>query len=400
MSPILEEDSPDDKPSTTPDDDAAQLDDKIPEIPKRSLWSNLCTIAIEQRRFWAIFLTGVLACIVTAQIFPVQAILLGRVLQVFQGPGAELTSDANFWSLIFFVVGLGALISYAVLGFFMTLLGVRLTRFYRLDYFRAILHQRMDFFDRVASGALVSRLTSDLSNLHDLISVNMGLLISIFFSIISGSIIALAFSWKFALVVIFGAMPAVFAAGFLRMKLDSSLAETAAAIFEESARFASDALSAFRTIKAFTMRDNVHQSYEHYLSSSIGRLYRKTAIIALFFALSESVELLAAALAFWYGGTLVETKRPRQSASSPSSLPWLLEDRLPVLSLVSRLVWCSSLARGVASRFSNGHCRYWQSQDCSQQYPRSSGATSREGWAQRPLRQRTTRKVNGRCCSL
>ncbi|KAL2759307.1 hypothetical protein ACRALDRAFT_1054549 [Sodiomyces alcalophilus JCM 7366] len=299
----IQDASPDGEPPVTPD--TSNQIDKIPEIPKRSLWSNLCTIAIEQKRFWPIFLTGVMACIVTAQIFPVQAILLGRVLQVFQGPAEQLASDANFWSLMFFVVGLGALISYAVLGFFMTLLGVRLTRFYRLDYFRAILSQRMEFFDRVASGALVSRLTSDPSNLHDLISVNMGLLISIFVSILSGSIIALAFSWKLALVAIFGAMPAVFAAGFLRMKLDSSLAETTATIFEESARFASDALSAFRTVKAFTMENNVRQSYEQHLSSSLGKLYRKTAIITLFFALSESVELLAAALAFWYGGTLL-----------------------------------------------------------------------------------------------
>lgn len=290
---------------TTAASDSSEQLSEIPEIPKQSLWKNLWCIALEQKRYWAIFFTGVVACIVTAQIFPVQAILLGRVLQVFQGSAAELRSDAGFWSLMFFVVGLGALISYAVLGFFMTLLGVRLTRFYRLDYFRSILGQRMEFFDRVASGALVSRLTSDPSNLHDLISVNMGLLISIFVSIISGSIIALAFSWKLALVAIFGAMPLVFAAGFVRMKLDASLAEATAKIFEESARFASDSLSAFRTVKAFTMENTVRQSYEQHLSSSIGALYRKTAIITLFFALSESVELLAAALAFWYGGTLL-----------------------------------------------------------------------------------------------
>ncbi|RYP13674.1 hypothetical protein DL767_010632 [Monosporascus sp. MG133] len=301
--PSIQEVSPIDEASATPDS-SAQLSE-IPEIRKRSLLANLWTIAIEQKRFWPIFFTGVVACIVTAQIFPVQAILLGRVLQTFQGPAEELSSDANFWSLMFFVVGLGALTSYAILGFFMTLLGVRLTKFYRLDYFRSVLHQRMEFFDRVASGALVSRLTSDPSNLHDLISVNMGLLISIFVSIISGSIIALAFSWKFALVAIFGAMPLVFAAGFVRMKLDSSLAEATAKIFEESARFASDALSAFRTVKAFTMENTVRQSYEQRLSSSIGKLYRQTAIITLFFALSESVELLAAALAFWYGGTLL-----------------------------------------------------------------------------------------------
>ncbi|KAL6862017.1 P-loop containing nucleoside triphosphate hydrolase protein [Trichoderma novae-zelandiae] len=291
-------------PSAAPDSSPNELAE-IPDITKRPLWYNLYTIAKEQRRYLPILMIGVFSAIVTAQIFPVQAILLGRVMQSFQGTAAEISSDANFWSLMFFVVGLGALIAYAVLGFFMTLLGIRLTRFYRLDYFRVILSQRMEFFDRVASGALVSRLSTDPANLHELISVNLGLLVSIFVSIISGSIIALAFSWKLALVAIFGAMPVVFAAGFIRMTLDSSLAEATAKIFEESARFATDALSSIRTVKAFTMEDTVQDAYQQQLAGTMKRLSRKTAIITLFFAFSESAELLAAALAFWYGGKLL-----------------------------------------------------------------------------------------------
>ncbi|KAL7905950.1 P-loop containing nucleoside triphosphate hydrolase protein [Trichoderma velutinum] len=295
-------------PSVAPDSSPNHFAE-IPDITKRSLFSNLCIIAKEQKHYWPVLFIGVLSAIITAQIFPVQAILLGRVLDTFQNNTREsqkLSSDANFWSLMFFVVGLGALIAYAVLGFFMTLLGIRLTKYYRLDYFRAILSQRIEFFDRVASGALVSRLSSDPSNLHELISVNLGLLISIFVSIISGSIIALVFSWRLALVAIFGAMPVVFAAGFIRMTLDSSLAEATAKIFEESARFASDSLSSIRTVKAFTMETIVQQSYEQHLAQTMRKLSRKTAAITLFFAFSESAELLAAALGFWYGGKLLK----------------------------------------------------------------------------------------------
>lgn len=297
-------------PRVVADDPSAAADSsdrfaEIPTIPKRPLLARLWQIAVEQKRFWPIFLLSVVACIVTGQIFPVQAILLGRVLQAFQGPAEDLASDANFWSLMFFVGGLGALVSYACLGYFMTLLGIRLTKFYRLEYFRAVLFQRIEFFDHVAPSAFVSRLSSDPANLHELISVNLGLLMSILFSLIGGSVVALVFSWTLALVAIFAAMPVVFAAGFTRMKLDSSLAEAAAAIFEGSARFASDALSAIRTVKAFTMEDSMQKSYQQHLDLTMGSLYRKTAVMMTFFALSESVELLAAALAFWYGGTLI-----------------------------------------------------------------------------------------------
>ncbi|CAH0018871.1 unnamed protein product [Clonostachys rhizophaga] len=279
--------------------------ESLPLIPKRHLLTNLLEIAKEQKRYWPIFFVGFVACAITAQIFPVQAILLGRVMEVFQRPADQVSSDANFWSLMFFVVGLGSMISYAILGFFMTLLGVHLTRFYRLEYFRAVLHQPVEFFDQVASGTLLSRLSSDPASLHELLSINMGLLISIFISIISASIIGLAYSWKFALVAIFAAMPAVFAAGYLRMKLDSSLAEEMDKISEDSARFVSDSLSAFRTVKAFTMETAVSDMYRNCLTLFAGSLYRKRAVMTLLFAFSESVELLAAALGFWYGGKLM-----------------------------------------------------------------------------------------------
>lgn len=281
---------------------------------KRSLSSNLWEIARENKRFWPIFITGLCACVVTAQPFPAQGILLGQVLETFQGPIEKIQSKANFWASMFLIVGFAALISYAVMGFSMTLLGVHVLDFYRLEYFRAVLLQRMDFFDKMSSGILVSRLSTDPSNLQELIGVNMGLLISMCIQIISAAIIGLAFSWKFALVGIFGAQPVVFAAGFVRWKLDTALTEATATIFEESARFASDALSAIRTVKAFTLELTVQESYRSHLSSTIQTLYRKTALIMLFFALSESVELLALALAFWYGGKLLSQEEMSTAA--------------------------------------------------------------------------------------
>ncbi|KAH7361338.1 P-loop containing nucleoside triphosphate hydrolase protein [Pyrenochaeta sp. MPI-SDFR-AT-0127] len=281
---------------------------------KPSFASNLWEIAKENKRFWPIFVVGLCACIVTAQPFPAQGILLGRVLETFQGPTDQIQSKANFWASMFLVVGIAALISYAVMGFLLTLLGVYVVKFYRLEYFRAVLLQPIDFFDQISSSLLIARLSSDPSNLQELIGVNLGLLMSMFIQIISAAIIGLAFSWKFALVGIFGAQPVVFAAGYVRWKLDSALAEATATIFEDSARFASDALSAIRTVKAFTLESTVQNSYQTHLSSKIKTLHNKTATIMLFFALSESVELLALALAFWYGGRLLS--RGEMSTSS------------------------------------------------------------------------------------
>lgn len=54
-------------PSVVPDSSPNETAE-IPDINKRSLFSNLCTIAKEQKRYWPVLLISVLSAIVTAQI--------------------------------------------------------------------------------------------------------------------------------------------------------------------------------------------------------------------------------------------------------------------------------------------------------------------------------------------
>ncbi len=48
--------------------------------------------------------------------FPAQAILFSRVLNVFLLTGQEAQDEANFYSLMFFIVALGNLLAYFVIG--------------------------------------------------------------------------------------------------------------------------------------------------------------------------------------------------------------------------------------------------------------------------------------------
>ncbi len=279
----------------------------VPNARKRYFVACLWKIALEQKRHWLVFTVGFIACIVAGEVFPAQAILLSRVLEAFQKPHPEMMRDGNFWALMFFICGLVAMLSYALLGFLMTTLGTSLGRFYRYEYFRAIVRQDIDFFDRNAASTLATRLLEDPSSLHELISVKLGLLITVFVNLISSSIVALVFQWKLALVTLFGALPFLFAAGYVRMKLDSALSGTTIKTFEESARFASEAISAIRTVKALTLEHKVHEVYKQHLARTSKKAYRQMFLIMIFFALSESLEFLASALAFWYGGRLLST---------------------------------------------------------------------------------------------
>lgn len=49
-------------------------------------------------------------------IYPVQAVLLSRLINAFELPQDEIQTEVNFFALMFFILALAALISYAVLG--------------------------------------------------------------------------------------------------------------------------------------------------------------------------------------------------------------------------------------------------------------------------------------------
>lgn len=53
---------------------------------------------------------------VSAAAYPGQAILMLRFIEVFKFTGSEMQKKGNFFALMFFVMGLGALVVYFAVG--------------------------------------------------------------------------------------------------------------------------------------------------------------------------------------------------------------------------------------------------------------------------------------------
>ncbi len=205
-----------------------------------------------------------------------------------------MESRGNFWALMFFVLALGTLFSYASLGFFLTVAAFLITRFYRSEYFSAMLRQDIAFYDLEgnSSGALTSRLSTDPQRLQDLVSANLGLIMIVLVNLLSCSILALAVGWKLALVAIFGCLPALFFAGFMRMRLEMQNQDKNAKIYQESARFASEAVGAIRTVSSLILETKVLDSYGARLDQSVRKAYKHIIISMFLFGLSESLDLV------------------------------------------------------------------------------------------------------------
>lgn len=122
------------------------------------------------------------------------------------------------------------------------------------------------------------------------------------------SILSLVVGWKLALVCICAALPFIFFAGLVRVRIEVKFATDTAAVFAESAQFASEAVGAYRTVSSLIMEESIRERYQLLLQDQTKRFFRTTVLAAMVFSASESINLLAAGLCYWYGGRLMSTR--------------------------------------------------------------------------------------------
>lgn len=85
----------------------------------------------EQKNLYFRFFLSAIATLIGGATYPAQAILFSRVLNVFLLTGQEARDQANFYSLWFFVVALGNLLAFCVIGWICNQVGQTVTHRYR-----------------------------------------------------------------------------------------------------------------------------------------------------------------------------------------------------------------------------------------------------------------------------
>ncbi|RVD83845.1 uncharacterized protein DFL_005619 [Arthrobotrys flagrans] len=272
-----------------------------------NLFKCLFIIIGEQRRLWLPFAIISMAAGIAGGTYPALAILFSRILDVFALSGDAMIKRGDFYSLMFFVMGLGNLVAYLVLGWMSAIIAQEVMNSYRSEVFNNTIRQEMSFFDDPdnTTGALVSRLSTEPTSLQDLLSANIALILTIAVNIVSSCILAIVYGWKLGLVLTFGALPLLVASGYVRIRLEYKLDEDTASRFASSAGIATEAVLAIRTVASLAIEDDILAKYEKSLRS-IARTSVKSLVQTMFwYSLSQSISFLAMALGFWYGGRLI-----------------------------------------------------------------------------------------------
>jgi ATP-binding cassette subfamily B (MDR/TAP) protein 1 len=159
----------------------------------------------------------------------------------------------------------------------------------------------MNFFDKEenASGSLAANLSSYPNNLLELLGFNVMLILVNVVNVLSSSILALIVGWKLGLAIVFGALPPLIFAGYLRIRLEVKLEDDTGKRFSSSAALASEAVSAIRTVSSLAIERHILGKYQDRLAH-VAQSSMKSLIWTMFwYSLTQSISFLAMALGFW-----------------------------------------------------------------------------------------------------
>lgn len=172
---------------------------------------------------------------------------------------------------------------------------------YRKQYFHDIISKRISFFDdsRNAIGLLSARLATDPAQLQQLLGINLAMVLIAMCGLVGCIVTAAYFHWKFALVVMASSLPIILAGGCYRVRHEVKFEARNNKVFAESARFATEAIGAIRTVASLTLERSICEKYSALLKKHIRHSWKEARFSCMVFAASDSMILLCMAFALW-----------------------------------------------------------------------------------------------------
>jgi ATP-binding cassette subfamily B (MDR/TAP) protein 1 len=98
---------------------------------------------------------------------------------------------------------------------------------------------------------------------------------------------------------VFGGLPVMIFAGYIRIRLEASLDESTHQNFADSAAFAGESVSAIRTVASLSLERSILSRYEARLATIQQKSIRSLVWSLFWFSITQSVNFLFMALGLW-----------------------------------------------------------------------------------------------------
>lgn len=284
---------------------------KPEEQKKYSTWTLIKTIASFNKEEWKLMIVGLFFAALSGGGNPVMSFIFAKIITELSVPVTPQTIpgikySAHFWCLMYLMLGLAMLICFSVQGVIFALGSERMIHRARDRAFRAMLRQDVEFFDRDenTAGALTSFLSTETTHMAGLSGATLGTILMTISTLVTCLVVALAIGWKLALVCI-STVPVLLACGFFRVWMLARFQTRSKKAYASSASYASEAVTAIRTVASLTREEDVLAKYRESLANQLKSSTKSVLKSSSLYAASQSFMFLCFALGFWYGGTLI-----------------------------------------------------------------------------------------------
>lgn len=174
--------------------------------------------------------------------------------------------------------------------------------------FKALIEQDIEFFDKIKTGDMLSRLSADTTTMSDLISQNLNGFLWNLVKTIGTLIFILKLSWQLSLTCFIGA-PIVFSVGKLYGNYYKKLSSKVQKCMAEANDVAEQSLSTIRTVRSFANEDGEMFSYSVKLKSILKLKIRQSLVHTSYDWAVKIAELLMTVSMLSYGAYLVTTSQ-------------------------------------------------------------------------------------------
>ncbi|MBK5288710.1 MAG: ABC transporter ATP-binding protein [Acidimicrobiia bacterium] len=183
--------------------------------------------------------------------------------------------------------------------------GERFLRELRERLFRHMTSLSLDFFDREKTGRLVSRMTSDIDALQELISQGLVMFVQNFLIFVGAIVVIVSMSWQLSLGVLLIVPPVVFASRWFRTRSNLAYLEVRERIGENLATL-QEGLEGVRVVQAFGQErgwiKRFHSTNENQYEANL----ETVRISAKYFPFVEFTGVVGVAVIVGWGGVLVD----------------------------------------------------------------------------------------------